>query len=119
MRTNPLMTLVLTALLLALPTAGRAGDRSIVVASTTSTEQSGLFAYLLPMVKARTGIDVHVVAQGTGQALKTAANGDADVVLVHDRDAEEAFVAADRQINAIPNGKIVGNIVRTDRILVI
>ena len=63
-----------------------------MVASTTSTEQSGLFGHLLPRFKARTGIDVRVVAQGTGQALKTAANGDADVVLVHDRAAEEAFI---------------------------
>jgi len=83
---------VLTAL--SLPATGRAEDPFIVVASTTSTEQSGLFGHLLPRFKARTGIDVHVVAQGTGQALKTAANGDADVVLVHDRPAEEAFVAA-------------------------
>jgi tungstate transport system substrate-binding protein len=70
-----------------------AQDRSIVVASTTSTEDSGLFGYLLPLFKARTGIDVKVVAQGTGQALDTARRGDADVVFVHARSAEENFLA--------------------------
>ena len=64
----------------------------IVVASTTSTEDSGLFKHLLPAFKAKTGIDVRVVAQGTGQALATARKGDADVVLVHDRTAEQKFV---------------------------
>src|SRR3954452_10263252 len=70
-----------------------AEDRSIVVASTTSTQDSGLFGYLLPLFKARTGIDVKVIAQGTGQALDTARRGDADVVFVHDKVAEEKFVA--------------------------
>lgn len=69
------------------------GDRHIVMASTTSTEQSGLFAHLLPAFKAATGIDVRVVALGTGQALDTARRGDADVVFVHDQAAEEKFVA--------------------------
>ena len=73
--------------------AAVAQDRFIVVASTTSTEQSGLFAHLLPAFKAASGIDVRVVALGTGQALDTARRGDADVVLVHDRPAEEKFVA--------------------------
>lgn len=68
-------------------------DRAIVVASTTSTQDSGLFGYLLPLVKARTGITVKVIAQGTGQALETARRGDADVVFVHDPDAEARFVA--------------------------
>ncbi|MEI8393930.1 MAG: substrate-binding domain-containing protein [Rhodospirillaceae bacterium] len=81
-------------LTLFLSLGARAQERFIVVASTTSTEQSGLFGYLLPRFKIASGITVHVVAQGTGQALKTASNGDADVVLVHDRGAEEAFVAA-------------------------
>jgi tungstate transport system substrate-binding protein len=70
-----------------------AQDKSIVVASTTSTEDSGLFGYLLPLFKASTGIDVKVVAQGTGQALDTARRGDADVVFVHARSAEEQFLA--------------------------
>lgn len=71
-----------------------AADRFITVASTTSTEQSGLFGFLLPKFTAKTGIEVRVVAQGTGQALKSAEQGNADVVLVHDREAEEKFVAA-------------------------
>ena len=70
-----------------------AQDRSIVVASTTSTQDSGLFGYLLPLFKAKTGIDVKVIAQGTGQALDTARRGDADVVFVHAKSQEEKFVA--------------------------
>jgi len=70
-----------------------AQDRSIVVASTTSTEDSGLFDYLLPIFKAKTGIEVKVIAQGTGQALDTARRGDADVVFVHARAQEEKFLA--------------------------
>lgn len=65
----------------------------IVVASTTSTENSGLFTYLLPRFTERSGIEVRVVAQGTGQALRTARNGDADVLFVHHRPSEEKFVA--------------------------
>ncbi len=68
-------------------------DRSIVVASTTSTQDSGLFGYLLPIFKAKTGIEVKVVAQGTGQALDTARRGDADVVFVHAKPQEEKFLA--------------------------
>jgi tungstate transport system substrate-binding protein len=70
-----------------------AQERSIVVASTTSTQDSGLFGYLLPIFKAKTDIDVKVVAQGTGQALDTARRGDADVVFVHAKPEEEKFVA--------------------------
>jgi tungstate transport system substrate-binding protein len=70
-----------------------AQDRSIVVASTTSTQDSGLFGYLLPIFKARTNIDVKVIAQGTGQALDTARRGDADVVFVHAKAQEEKFLA--------------------------
>ena len=70
-----------------------AQDRSIVVASTTSTQDSGLFGHILPLFKARTGIDVKVVAQGTGQALDTGRRGDADVVFVHAKAAEEKFLA--------------------------
>lgn len=66
---------------------------AIVMASTTSTEQSGLFGHLLPAFKQATGIDVRVVAVGTGQALDTGRRGDADVVFVHDTAAEERFVA--------------------------
>src|SRR5215468_8091045 len=70
-----------------------AQEKSIVVASTTSTQDSGLFGYLLPIFKAKTGIEVKVIAQGTGQALDTARRGDADVVFVHAKPAEEKFVA--------------------------
>jgi tungstate transport system substrate-binding protein len=70
-----------------------AEERSIVVASTTSTQDSGLFGHILPLFKARTGIDVKVVAQGTGQALDTGRRGDADVVFVHAKSAEEKFLA--------------------------
>ena len=79
------------AALLALPAAAQ--DKSIVVASTTSTEQSGLFGHLLPAFTAKTGITVKVVAVGTGQALDIGRRGDADVVFVHDRVAEDKFVA--------------------------
>jgi tungstate transport system substrate-binding protein len=80
------------ALLFAACTAA-AQERSIVVASTTSTQDSGLFGHLLPLFKAKTGIDVKVVAQGTGQALDTGRRGDADVVFVHAKAQEEKFVA--------------------------
>jgi len=70
-----------------------AQDKSIVVASTTSTQDSGLFGHILPIFKAKTGIDVKVVALGTGQALDTARRGDADVVFVHAKPAEEKFLA--------------------------
>src|SRR4029079_19421337 len=74
-------------------TPALAQDKSIVVASTTSTQDSGLFGHILPLLKAKTGIDVKVVAQGTGQALDTARRGDADVVFVHAKPQEEKFVA--------------------------
>ena len=80
-------------ILLLMPAVATAQDNSIVVASTTSTEDSGLFRHILPLFKAKTGIDVKVVAQGTGQALDTARRGDADVVFVHAKAAEEAFLA--------------------------
>ena len=70
-----------------------AQEKSIVVSSTTSTEQSGLFGFILPIFQMKTGIDVKVVAVGTGQALDIGRRGDADVVFVHDKPAEEKFVA--------------------------
>ena len=73
--------------------AAQAQDKTIVMASTTSTEQSGLFGHLLPVFKAASGIDVRVVAQGTGQALDMGRRGDADILFVHDQVAEEKFVA--------------------------
>src|SRR5271169_3639770 len=69
-----------------------AEPQSIILASTTSVEASGLLANILPQFTAKTGITVNVVAQGTGKALDTARRGDADVVLVHDPDAEREFV---------------------------
>ena len=69
-----------------------AQDKSIVVASTTSTQDSGLFDHILPLFETKTGIDVKVVAQGTGQALDTARRGDADVVFVHAKAQEEKFI---------------------------
>jgi tungstate transport system substrate-binding protein len=68
--------------------------KSIILASTTSVENSGLLAYILPAFSKETGITVHVLAQGTGQALQTAARDDADLVLVHDPEAEQKFIAA-------------------------
>jgi hypothetical protein len=73
--------------------SGAGADRYITVASTTSTENSGLFGHVLPVFERRTGIAVRVVALGTGQALDVGRRGDADVVFVHDRAAEERFVA--------------------------
>jgi tungstate transport system substrate-binding protein len=81
------------ALALALGQSAIAQDKSIVVASTTSTVDSGLFGHLLPLFKSKTGIDVRVVSQGTGQALDTGRRGDADVVFVHAKSQEEKFVA--------------------------
>lgn len=89
------LLLAATTLAFLTPALGTAlaQDKSIVVASTTSTQDSGLFGYLLPLFKDKTGITVKVVAQGTGQALDTARRGDADVVFVHARSAEEKFLS--------------------------
>jgi len=82
--------------------AVHAQDKSIVVASTTSTQDSGLFGYLLPIVKEKTGITVKVVAQGTGQALDTGRRGDADVVWVHAKSAELKFLAEGQGVKRYP-----------------
>ena len=85
-------------------------NRTIVMASTTSTEQSGLFGHLLPLFKQAIGIDVRVVAVGTGQALDTGRRGDADIVFVHDTAAEEKFVAdgfATRRLPVMYNDFVV------------
>ena len=74
-------------------TSAFAQDKSIVVASTTSTQDSGLFGHILPVFKQKTGVDVKVIAQGTGQALDTGRRGDADVVFVHAKSQEEKFLA--------------------------
>jgi tungstate transport system substrate-binding protein len=88
--------------LLVLAGVAAAQDKFIVMASTTSTEQSGLFAHLLPAFRRATGIDVRVVAQGTGQALDMGRRGDADVLFVHDQVAEEKFVADGFGIKRLP-----------------
>jgi tungstate transport system substrate-binding protein len=80
-------------LFIAAPLALHAEDKFIIVQSTTSTQNSGLFEHILPQFTKKTGIEVRVVAVGTGQALKNAENGDGDVVLVHSKSDEEKFVA--------------------------
>ncbi len=91
---------MLAASLAALPAVAQ--DKFIVVASTTSTEQSGLFGHILPVFQKKTGIQVRVVALGTGQALDLARRGDADVVLVHARAAEEKFLAEGHGVRRYP-----------------
>jgi tungstate transport system substrate-binding protein len=86
----------------AIVTPVQAQDKSIVVSSTTSTQDSGLFGYILPLFKQKTGIDVKVVAQGTGQALDTGRRGDADVVFVHAKSAEEKFLAEGEGVKRYP-----------------
>src|SRR5262249_53361410 len=95
-RTMLALFLALTALPL------QAQDRFITVASTTSTEQSGLFAFLLPIYEQQTGVKVRVVALGTGQALDVGRRGDADVVFVHARAAEEKFLAEGQGVKRYP-----------------
>jgi tungstate transport system substrate-binding protein len=85
------LAIVVLVAVLTLPAV--AAERFITVASTTSTENSGLFGYILPQFQQATGIEVRVVAVGTGQAIKNAERGDADVLLVHHRPSEEQFVA--------------------------
>jgi tungstate transport system substrate-binding protein len=107
MPTRRVFVALVPALVLAAPSLAQqkpdgAGDKSIVVASTTSTQDSGLFGHILPLFKAKTGIDVKVIAQGTGQALDTGRRGDADVVFVHARPAEEKFVADGAGVKRYP-----------------
>ena len=90
------------AIVLASATVASAQDKSIVVSSTTSTQDSGLFGHILPLFKAKTGIDVKVVSQGTGQALDTGRRGDADVVFVHAKSAEEKFLAEGEGVKRYP-----------------
>src|SRR6476661_8416735 len=97
-----LSTLVSAVLLVGFPPGAMSQEKSIVVASTTSTQDSGLFGYLLPLFKEKTGIAVKVVAQGTGQALDTARRGDADVVFVHAKSAEVKFLAEGEGVKRYP-----------------
>src|ERR1044071_7233882 len=100
---NRRIAIVAAALLAASPALAQ--DKSIVVASTTSTQDSGLFGYLLPLFKQKTGITVRVVAQGTGQALDTGRRGDADVVFVHAKSAEEKFLSEGHGVKRYPDRK--------------
>ncbi len=86
-------SIIVAALLVAFSIGAHAGDKFFTVASTTSTANSGLFDYLLPAFTKKTGIEVRVVAVGTGKAIKLARNGDADVLFVHHKPSEEKFVA--------------------------
>jgi tungstate transport system substrate-binding protein len=92
----------LVALVAFIAISVQAQERFITVASTTSTEQSGLFGHLLPLFDHKTGIKVRVVAVGTGQALDLARRGDADVVFVHARSAEEKFMAEGHGVKRFP-----------------
>jgi tungstate transport system substrate-binding protein len=92
----------LGAILLCIGFGAQAQERFITVASTTSTEQSGLFGYLLPIYEKQTGVKVHVVALGTGQALDVGRRGDADVVFVHARSAEDKFLAEGQGVKRFP-----------------
>jgi tungstate transport system substrate-binding protein len=94
--------LFLALLAACVATVAHAQDRFITVASTTSTEQSGLFKHLLPIFEKKTGIQVRVVALGTGQALDLARRGDADVVFVHAKAAEEKFIADGEGVRRSP-----------------
>lgn len=98
-----LLAVVLIAVVVpASPVMAASQDASIIVASTTSTQDSGLFEYLLPIVKQKTGITVKVIAQGTGQALDTGRRGDCDVVFVHSKTAELQFLAQGESLKRYP-----------------
>jgi tungstate transport system substrate-binding protein len=100
MLTRRLLVAAIAFLMLAAPATAQ--EKSILVASTTSTQDSGLFGYLLPLFKAKTSIGVKVVALGTGQALDTARRGDVDVVFVHAKSEEEKFLAEGFGVKRFP-----------------
>jgi len=100
-RRNLIVAAIFGTIVMTAPPA-LAQDKSIVVASTTSTRDSGLFEYLLPLFTKKTGITVKVVAQGTGQALDTGRRGDADVVFVHAKSQEEKFLAEGNGVKRFP-----------------
>ena len=97
---HTLIAAAIGVIVLAAPTAAQ--EKSIVVSSTTSTQDSGLFGHILPLFKSKTGIDVKVVSQGTGQALDTGRRGDADVVFVHAKAQEEKFVSEGAGVKRFP-----------------
>jgi tungstate transport system substrate-binding protein len=99
-RRTVMVAAALAATVLTTPVCAQ--DKSIVVSSTTSTQDSGLFGYILPLFKEKTGIDVKVIAQGTGQALDTGRRGDSDVVFVHAKSAEEKFLAEGEGVKRSP-----------------
>ena len=99
-RRTVIVAAALAAAILTTPVCAQ--DKSIVVSSTTSTQDSGLFGYILPLFKEKTGIDVKVIAQGTGQALDTGRRGDSDVVFVHAKSAEEKFLAEGEGVKRSP-----------------
>jgi len=99
-RRTVIVAAALAAAILTTPVCAQ--DKSIVVSSTTSTQDSGLFGYILPLFKEKTGIDVKVIAQGTGQALDTGRRGDSDVVFVHAKSAEEKFLAEGEGVKRYP-----------------
>ena len=101
MPTRRLFVLAATMAMLAASPV-HAQDKAIVVGSTPSTQDSGLFGHILPLFKAKTGIDVKVVSQGTGQALDTGRRGDADVVFVHAKSAEEKFLSEGFSLKRYP-----------------
>src|SRR5882762_4693792 len=96
------ITALVACALLLVASPAQAQTQSIVVASTTSTQDSGLFGHILPLFKAATGIEVRVVAQGTGQALDTGRRGDADVLFVHAKAQEEKFIAGGFGVKRLP-----------------
>src|SRR6266404_249716 len=102
MPTRRSLVVLAATITLVVAAPARAQDKSIVVASTTSTQDSGLFGHILPLFKAKTGIDVKVVAQGTGQAFDTGKRGDADVLFVHARAEELKFVAEGFGVRRFP-----------------
>lgn len=99
-RRTVMVAAALAATVLTTPVCAQ--NKSIVVSSTTSTQDSGLFGYILPLFKEKTGIDVKVIAQGTGQALDTGRRGDSDVVFVHAKSAEEKFLAEGEGVKRSP-----------------
>ena len=99
-RRTLIAAVVAAAVLFGAPVSAQ--DKSIVVSSTTSTQDSGLFGHILPLFKQKTGIEVKVIAQGTGQALDTGRRGDADVVFVHAKSAEQKFLAEGLGVKRYP-----------------